>query len=346
MYTPWHGKTPKESKWHQFFIFGLVIFAIVTMLILSYSVFYSRDPHPLWNIVAYFAPAGLIFFVIYLRVKEEFEKRRLHALADVLLKATYYLRKDPPTVVEFDNKLSVYLLNVLKGPESLFILSLSRYLEHLRLIIVRENQLFELNEGSTKLIFPYKELSSSFYKLSDAITKLDKTLAFDLVGEMLSLILKFRRMMDQEPLIEFSMPAFIDSCQSISGLLKIRLFLDADFECKELVKKVRLQNVDDLSTIGWQAVIVYWIWIRLSIIETALPLKESRFKLWVGPSRLLADQIDSIIIFYEQQDFDHIVQVIISSFDWNLRIPRFLLKEGLSNSQYNSFLPADKNGKP
>jgi len=331
MQIPWHGQIPPESRIFKYTIYLISVWFFLLILINILAI-YFKQPILLWRSTLVFAPATILMLTVYFEFKRFDERLRAKQLSEIIHKSSHFLGNPIPDINNFDKFLSTDIENLKRGPVSLYIYSTLIFLDFARVLIVKEhenaiqaNAKHKHDKKYAAVEFPYRELHRDFEKIEYFVLILDRVGTFDAFGYIFTKLLLLRRKFYREQLGEFTKDGFIESCESISDSLKIRLFNEAYSESLDLLNSIRLQKIPgdiDYSLIGWQSLITYWIWIRIEYIKH-LSIDERR-TIWLGPSKILANQIDAAIQYYQFGNYRGVVDLIITSFDWRLRIPKVI----------------------
>ncbi len=329
MNIPWFGSPPYDSKYYKYAIY-LILSTLIIISILNIIWVFSNRPKLLYFSLIYIYPIILLSLISYRFLRSQNEKRRAKQYSEIINRSSYYLNLIEPDIDEFDKILSTEIQTIKKGPVSLFLYTLIIFLDFCRTIIIVEHDIYQRHNNNGNLSglskeFPYKKLFIIFKKMQYKIKNIDEVGTFDLIGNLLATIIQVRQIDQEDHLVPIDSNNLIEKCESISDLIKIRLFNEIDDETINLISLIRLQKIiseEDISSIGWQALIGFWIQLRIGLIKKELPKELS--KVWVGPCQLLANQIDGAMFYYKKKYYRNMVKLIISSFDWRLKIPGFL----------------------
>lgn len=303
---------------------AIIVYFAVVVVALLYG-FLRRNAFILFLVLMPLAPLGLIMTTAYRRIRTAMIRRKTQELADILYEASSKLEELPPRITEFDILLSVDTAFVWRGAVAPFLIATARLVDHTVNMLMSEE--LGRNRSWTKNddLSPVKQMVSHFRLMATAVEENDRVRTFEAIGDLMCLSVNLRRANEELGIAEvFDEKDFIQACNDTAVLLKRRRFFDADSEIKRLLLSISRKHSAAGAKFRWQVLISYWLWIRLSFLEIPFYPEPTRF--WVGPSRLLAVQLEAVVAAYSERDYAGLTEIVYESFDWRTRVPRFLLR--------------------
>jgi hypothetical protein len=313
----------QASRRLRWTINAIVAYFAVVAVALLYG-FLRRDAFILFLVLMPLAPLGLIMTTAYRGIRAAMIRRKTQELADILEEASSKLEEFPPRITEFDILLSVDTAFVWRGVVTPFLIATARLMDHTANMLMSEELGRNKSWTSNDELSPVRQMASHLRLMATAVRENDHVRTFEAIGDLMALSVNLRRDNEELRIVEvFGEKDFIQACNDIAILLKRRRFFDADSEIKRLLLNISRKDSTASAKFRWQVLISYWLWIRLSFLEIPLYPEPTRF--WVGPSRLLAVQLEAVVAAYSERDYAGLTEIVYESFDWRTRVPRFLL---------------------
>jgi hypothetical protein len=280
----------------------------------------KRDIFVLSFIAFILSPAFVLIGIIYRLTKTWQITNKTQKLADLLDKSADELEKDNSKLTLFDITTHSNTEFVWSGAVTPFLVATVRLFQQAKINIISEQS--GRNKQWTTPIkqSPIMELSRQTKKIVLALRDSDQIGTFEAIGDLFVFALLFRKRIQAIKEREYPEHDFLRDLESISFLLKQRHFIKANDAVKHLIDNILSQSSPDPTRMRWQAILAYWLSIRLSLIEAPSTPPPSSF--WLGPSKILSMQVDSISQAYTEQDYADITETIYESFDWRSKVPR------------------------
>ncbi len=242
-----------------------------------------------------------VSLIIYQRIKGAYIKKNKQKLVEIIRNAASFLEKKPPQLTKYDITLSSKTGFVWEGVISSFLISTAHFLNHSRYLIISEdhgrNKTWSCEPESSILI----DVASITRKMANALSEDDTVQTFLSIGELYALSLQNRRCLENKTIIKYSDESFIDDISKISTSLKQRNLFEADLFQERLIENLKQENPPKMTIYKWQALIAYWIWLRLSLLNSIK--KGFYFAGWSDPYSILYRQIDAIIRYFKNEDW-------------------------------------------
>lgn len=305
-----------------FIRYATAIYLLLVAAVLFYG-WLRKEIFLLFLVFAVLAPLGLLITAIYRLLWRQAIRAKTLKLAEVLENAARYLDNVPRRITRYDIDLFFKTTFVWHNVLSPFLSAITRLLVQAKYMIISEN-LGRGRDWSTDVSpgSPPAILAERTKSIARAMREQDPVAAFGALGELLALPILYGRQVHNGR-AEFTDDDFIELCRKIAGLLRERKLLDADNLVRKLIGSLREIGSTDVVDVKWRALIAYWLWLRLAFLKTNPRPRPSR--IWVGPSKLLAVQLDAALDAYKDQDFASLSEIVYESFDWRTRVPRFIL---------------------
>lgn len=300
--------------------YGTTIYIFPVAIILFFALI-QRDVFLLFLVFSVLAPVGLLATILYQALKKRVIRAKAQKLASVLEVAAGYLDQIPRKMTKYDTDLTNRTAFVWQDVFSPFLLAVTRLLVQAKYMIISE----DLGRGKywstdTSPDSPPVILAKHTKSIAQAVREGDSVAAFEALGNLLTLPLSHGNQ-QRSGQVEFSRDDFIKMCRKMAELLRQRKFLDANESMERLI--LGLKEEGSTEEVKWQVLIAYWLWLRLSFLKT--PAQPGPSWLWVGPSKLLAEQLDAVLDAYVEEDYVTLSEIVNESFDWRTRVPRFIL---------------------
>ena len=308
------------------FLIALRYFIVVYLIIVTAILFYgwvSGDTFWLFAVFAVIAPLGLVLTLVYRLSKRRVIRTKTLKLAQVLDYVAAHIDEPPRNLPSYDVELSDNTAFVSHDVLSPFLLGVTRMLVHAKFVIISE----ERGKGKEWSIDPSPNsppaiLARQTKSIARAMRDDDPVAAFESVGELLAL----PRRLNLEAAVssgEFTIEDFVQTCRHVARFLSERDLLNADYLTQQLITNVKERAAPDAADLKWQALIAYWLGLRMTIMKSSVQFEPTR--IWSGPSRLLAAQLKAALDAFEDRDFTDLSEIVYESFDWRTRVPRFIL---------------------
>lgn len=287
------------------------IFLILYFIFLAiYFIFFATQGSAgnllaVWSV--YF-PIGVFTYVLYGFVKNRFSNSKVKELSETISRATDYIRRVPLKLGEFDVALSNEIRFSWEGVRVPFALAISRMLTQAKFGFMSEfHRGRNIDVIRTKLDL-----------LSLGVKEQDYSVAYESLGALFAFPLGNATLSKNEKKIDYH-TKYIQVCQQIANLLESGKLIDADQDSKKLSQLLpKLKSVNS-PLLSWQALISYWIYIRISFLLD--PQGNSSNSLYLGPSKTLAREIGLMVDLYMNNNWKGIGELINESFHRSKRTP-------------------------
>jgi hypothetical protein len=303
-------------------------YLIVLLAVFLFGAF-TRDPLLILITVFLLGPLGLLLNFVYSLFKTLVMADKAKRLAEVVDAAASFLMQPDPDFEEFDKALGTEKELVSTGTVIPFLSAAQRLLLQAKLLILYDNERHEstdiwLEEEHRSEL---KKIALTLETLANSIKYQDERAAYQNISEIYLKTIMVRSQKERLGNVGASRDVsmnFVQDCTNVSELLKIRKFKDARELRNSMLKSLQFQPTNrnkDLDVLSWQALIILWISVRFSVLESAQKRKSNErwsvlmSHVWVGPSKLLATQIARVIECYRTNNFAGIAEQISDSFD-------------------------------
>lgn len=303
-------------------IIRLLIFATILLSIFLLLIGLIRKEISLLFLVFPLGITSSISLIIYQKIKGIYIRRNKQKLVEIIRNAASFLERKPPQLTKYDITLSSKTGFVWEGVISSYLISTAHFLNHTRYLIISEDHGRSRtwsDEPESSILFDVASISK---KMANALSEDDNVQTFQSIGELYALSLQNRRKLENKPIIVYSNENFFEDISRISDSLKQRNLYDADQYQERLIENLKQEIPPQKTLYKWQALIAYWIWLRLSLINSKN--KGLYISGWVDPYTIFYQQIDAIIHYYKNEDWMEVSEIIYGSFDWRTWIPRIL----------------------
>lgn len=284
----------------------------------------KRDIVILSFIVFILSPTFVFVGVMYRLVKTRQITNKAQKLADLLDSVADELEKDNSKLTLFDIGTHTNTEFVWTGAVAPFLVATVRLFQQAKINIISEQSGRNRQWTTTIKQSPIMELSRQTKKIALTLRDSDQIGTFEAIGDLFVFALLYRKGIQKIKEKEYSENDFLKELESISLLLKQRHFIQTNNNVKLLIDNILSQSHSNAAKTRWQAIIAYWLSIRLSLIEA--PSTPSPSSFWLGPSKILSMQLDSILQAYIERDYADITETIYESFDWRTKVPRVFAK--------------------
>lgn len=316
----------RKSVIHESPLIITIRLLILTTIIISTLLFFCGLITKNLELLFMVFPLGLtssISLLLYQKIKGEYIKRNKQKLVEIIRQGASFLEMKPPQLTKYDIALSSKTGFVWEGVISSYLISTAHFLNHTRYLIISEDHGRSKNWSCDPESTILTNVASITKKMANAISDDDTVLTFQSIGELYALSLQNRRCIEKKPSVSYSNESFIEDISNISTSLKQRNLFEADMYQEKLIENLKQENPPQKTIYKWQALIAYWIWLRLSLLNSIN--KKGFVSGWLDPYSVLYRQIDVIIRYFKNEDWMDVSEIIYGSFDWRTWIPRISL---------------------
>lgn len=315
---------PTDSLLLKFLSWFIFLYFTFVILYFIRTIFRLEDLKQ-FIVIFFFSIQGMLIFWVYTKLKQRLVDQKINRYVRIIRQITDSLIKTPPSLNEFDFLLYSETSFIWKGAVSTYLIATDRLLDLTRILIMAEESRTKIFTSSEHPNF-LEELHSNLEALAKSIEKQGPLRTFNSISSMILLAIKARNinLKDEDKTSVGSYEDFISECTSISEYLKQRRFSPAEETIQAVIDKIHLSKDIEQANMKWEALIAFWISIRIAIIRTDLLARKQFKRPRVGPSRILAFQIDEVVASFKNDDMRNVVNTIIESFDWRKRIPLLL----------------------
>lgn len=290
---------------------------------LSYGLI-MRNTFVLFLVLMPLSPLGLIMTTAYRAIKARMVRHKANRLANIFDKAANSLEMTPPQITDFDILLSVEPSFVWQGAVAPFLAATVRLMHQTNSMLLSEELGRSKEWTKDSALSPFKQIASYVRTIAATVRSDDRVRAFETIGDLMALSILLGREYKPSHIERFNREDFFRICTEIGALLRQRRFFDAEVKVEDLLQNIIHRGSADVIELRWQSLITYWLSLRLSFLE--VPFYPGPTRLWAGPSRVLASQLEDAITAYAKSDYVGLTEIVYESFDWQARVPRFLLE--------------------